>query len=87
MALVAGSVTVSAVDTWSGTGLALALFEGRQEEYDAITAEVDVELPDAEKLLKMRVNARLATKDAEILIGYLIDNAVVTVGAETGSLG
>lgn len=75
MALVAGSVSISATGSASGTGLAKAL-------YDARSARV-VFAPSAAGVPAKTILAQQCSDDASAIITYLVANAVVNTTVTT----
>lgn len=88
MSLDAGTVTVAADGSFSGSGLSLALMNQRVITLDAQWAysPASQAMYDAHKAEIRRALAQSCIDDATALIGYLTANASVSVpGASTGS--
>lgn len=94
MAMVGGSVTVNADGTYTGTGLALALFTARlalfpADEIDPTTPKYSMSLATWQAAVVQRLNgvAALANADGPAIVTYLTNHADVTATATVGTSG
>lgn len=88
MSLTAGSVTVDPdTGAYSGSGLALAVFESLDSLTQASAADAGVDV-DAALLVKMRKpNAQFAVALATPIVAHLVANAEIAVTVHTTDSG
>lgn len=81
--LVAGSVTIAADGSASGSGLALARFNARKAAYEALWAANGISPPAEIRMAMARAWANELTQDSAAIVAYLVANTDVTVTGVT----